>query len=97
MIFDISTRLLIGIFEHHMVRSGCRRLECKTSSSSRYNAILKRLMEMHRMEQRLDEIIEAVVDDRPTPVQQTKMEALDKQFTELQKTCQTEMSEDHQA
>ena len=37
------------------------------------------------MEQRLDEFTEAVVNDRPTPVQQTKMEALDKQFVELQK------------
>ena len=85
MIFDVSTRSLIGIFEHHVVRSGCRRLNCKTSSLSRYNAILERMMAMHRMEERLDEIIEAVVNDRPTPAQQAKMEALDKQFVELQK------------
>ena len=37
------------------------------------------------MEQCLDEIIEAVVNDRPTPARQTKMEALDKHFIELQK------------
>ena len=37
------------------------------------------------MEERLDEIIEAVVNDRPTPAQQAKMEALDKQFVELKK------------
>ena len=85
MIFDVSTRSLIGIFEHHVVRSGCRRLNCKTSSLSKYNAILERLMATHRMEERLDEIIEAVVNDRPTPAQQAKMEALDKQFVELQK------------
>ena len=42
-------------------------------------------METYRIEQCLDEIIEAVVNDRPTPVQQAKMEALDKQSIELQK------------
>ena len=42
-------------------------------------------MEIHRVEQCLDEIIEAVVNDHPSPVQQTKMEALDRQFLELQK------------
>ena len=42
-------------------------------------------MATHRMEECLDKIIEAVVDDRPTPAQQTKMEALNKQFIELQK------------
>ena len=37
------------------------------------------------MEQYLDEIIEVVVNDHPTSAQQAEMEALDKQFVELQK------------
>ena len=67
MVFDVSTQCLVGKFEQRIVRPACRRLNCKTSSLSKYNRILERLMGIHKMEERLDEIIEAIVDDKPTP------------------------------
>ena len=85
MIFDVSTRSLIGKFEHRIVRAGCRRLNCKTHSLHSYNSILESLMARHRMEPRLDAIIEKIVDDTPTKAQQAQMDALDKQMVELQK------------
>jgi len=74
----------MGKLEHRIVRPACRHLNCKTSSLSKYNRILERLMGIHKMEERLDEIIEAIVDDKSTPTQQAKMNGLDVQFVELQ-------------
>ena len=61
-----------------------RRLNTKTASLSRYNAILERLMTLHKMDERLDAIIDAIVDDKPTTAQKAKMDGLDTQFVELQ-------------
>ena len=88
MLFDVSSRSLLGVFEHKVVRAGCRRLNTKTSSLSRYNEILERLMANHRMCERQDEVLEEIVDDKPTPAQRAKMDALDKQFVEFQKCAE---------
>ena len=88
MIFDVSTRSLIGKFEHRIVRAGCRRLNCKTSSLTSYNRILESLMTRHCMEKRLDAIIDAIVDDTPTESQRAQMDALDKQMVEFQKCAE---------
>ena len=80
MIFDVSTRSLIGEFEHRVVRAACRRLNTKTASLSCYNAILERLMTLHKMDERLGAIIDAIVDDKPTAGQKAKMNGLDDQF-----------------
>ena len=82
--FDVSTQLLIGEFKHWVVRAACRRLNIKTASLSRYNAVLKRLMTAHKIEERLDAIIDVIVDDKPTAAQKTQMDGLDGQFMELQ-------------
>ena len=86
MIFDVSTRSLIGKFEHRVVRASCSRLNCKTYSLFSYTKILEQLMDGHKMDDRLDAIIDAIIDDRPTAEQNAKMEALDRQIIELQ-TC----------
>ena len=88
MIFDVSSRSLIGKFEHRIVRAGCRRLNCKTHSLHSYNRILEALMTRHRMDPRLDAIIDKVVDDTPTKAQHAQMEALDRQMVELQKCAE---------
>ena len=88
MIFDVSTRSLIDKFEHRLVRAGCRRLNCKTSSLTSYNRILESLMTRHCMERRLDAIIDAIVDDAPTEAQRAQMDALDKQMVEFQKCAE---------
>jgi len=88
MIFDVTTRSLIGKFEHRVVRADCRRLNCKTHSLISYMTILERLMSVHKMDQRLDTLIEAIVDDTPTAEQQAKMESLDRQMIELQKCAE---------
>ena len=49
IIFDVSTRSLIGAFEYRIVRQACRRLNCKTSSLGRYNEILEKLMDIHKI------------------------------------------------
>ena len=84
MIFDVSTRSLIGEFEHRVVRAACRCLNTKTASLSRYNAVLERLMTLHKMDKRLNAIIDVIVDDKPTTAQKEKMDRLDNQFVELQ-------------
>jgi len=88
MIFDVSTRSLIGVFEHSITRAECRRLNTKTSSLPRYTEILERMMDIHRMEQRLDAVVDAIVNDCPTPAQKAKMESLDRQMVELQKCAE---------
>ena len=85
MIFDVSTRSLIGAFEHRIVGPSCRRLNYKTPSLGRYNEILEKLMNIHKMEERLDAIIDAIVDDCPTPAQKLQMNSLDTQMVELHK------------
>ena len=40
------------------------------------------------MDDRLDAIIEEIIDDKPTAAQQGKMDALDKQMVELQKCAE---------
>ncbi len=42
-------------------------------------------MNIHQMNERLDCIIAEEVNDKPTPVKQAQMEALDRQMIELQK------------
>ena len=88
MIFDISTRSLIGKFEHRIVRAGYRCLNCKTYSLTSYTKILEKLMVTHRMEAHLDAIIERIVDDSPTREQRAKMEAIERQMVELQKCAE---------
>ena len=39
MIFDVTTRSLIGTFEHKVVRASCRRLNCKTYSLCSYTRV----------------------------------------------------------
>ena len=66
MIFDVSTRSLIGLFEHRIVRAGCRRLNCQTTSMGRYNKLLESLMTQNRMDNRIDTVLEEIVNDKPT-------------------------------
>ena len=89
IIFDISTCSLIGKFEHRVVRSACRRLNTKNSSLGRYVKILEQQMMIHRMDDRLDAIIDEIENDKPTPKQKAKMEGLDKQFIELQRHAES--------
>ena len=72
MIFDVSTRSLIGEHKPKVVRAACPRLNCKTLSLGQYNNILERSMAVHQMEERLDAIITDIVDDKPTAEQKTK-------------------------
>ena len=85
MTFDVTTRSLIGKFEHRVVRASCRRLNYKTYRLFSYTNILERLIDEHKMDIRLDAIIDTIVDDTPTAEQNAKMEALDRQMIELQK------------
>ena len=88
MIIDISSRSLIGASEHRIVRPACRRLNCKMSSLGQYNKLLEKLMDIHKMEEWLDAIINAIVDNRPTPAQKCQMNSLDIQMVELQKCAE---------
>ena len=85
MIFDVSTRSLIGEHDHKVVRAACRRPKCKTPSLGRYKDILKNLMNVYRMEEMLDVIIEGIVDDKPIATQKAKTETLDRQVIKGQK------------
>ena len=89
MIFDVSTRSLIGKFEHRVVRAGCRRLNCRTTSMGRYNKILEVLMTQNRMDDRLYAVLEDIVNDKPTAGQQRRMNILDEQFVQLQKYAES--------
>ena len=85
MIFEVSTRSLIGLFEHRIVRAGCRRLNCRTTSMGKYNKLLESLMLQNRMDDCLDKVLEEIANDTPTAAQQRRMDILDKQFVQLQK------------
>jgi len=85
MIFDASTRSLVGEHDYKVVCATYRTFNCKMFSLERYNGILKRLMDVHQIEEKLDTIIEDIVDDKPTTEQNATMEALDRQMMELQK------------
>ena len=89
MIFDVSTRSLLGKYEHRVVRAGCRRLNCRTTSMGRYNKLLETLMTQNRMDERLDAVLEEIVNDRPTVGQQRRMDILDEQFVQLQKHAES--------
>ena len=84
LVFDVGTRSIIGRQEDDIVRPECRRLNTQTSSLRRYNEILEAQMARHKMQERLDELLAAIEDDTPTPAQAAKMEALDRQFVEIQ-------------
>jgi len=88
MLFDVSSRSLLGVFEHNVVRAECRRLNTQTSSLGRYNAILERLMATHRLIERQDAVISEIMDNKPTPKQRQQMETLDRQFVEFQKCAE---------
>ena len=50
MVFDITTRSLIGKFEKKIVRSGCRRLTTTNEASlAKYTAIVEQQMARHKM------------------------------------------------
>ena len=86
VVFDISTRSLIGKFEQKVVRSGCRRLNTKNEKCfSSYNKILLEHMRYHRMEDRLDKLIAEIGESNPNQGQRARMESLDRQRVELQK------------
>ncbi len=46
------------------------------------------LVNIHWMYERLDQIIAEIIEDKPTPAQQSQMEALDHQMIELQKCAE---------
>ena len=78
MIFDVSTHSLTGKFEYRVARSASRCLNTKTSSLSKYNTILEEQMTIHKMDERLDTVIEEITKDCPMPEQSAKMESLRK-------------------
>ena len=67
----------IGLFEHCIVRTGCRRLNCRTTSMGRYNKLLESLMTENRMDDRLDKVLEEIANDKPTAAQQRRIDILD--------------------
>ena len=69
MIFDVTTCSLIGNFEHRVVMAGCRRLNCKASSMKKYIKLLEKLMAENRMDDRVNEVLVEIVDNKPTPSQ----------------------------
>ena len=89
MIFDVSTRSLIGLFEHRIVRAGCHRLNCQTTSMGRYNKLLESLMSQNRMDDCLDKVLEEIANDKPTAAQQRRMDILDEKFVQLQKHAES--------
>lgn len=84
LVFDVGTRSIIGRQEDDIVRPECRRLNTQTSSLHRYNEILEAQMVRHKMQERLDELLTTIENDIPTPAQAAKMEAIDRQFVEIQ-------------
>ena len=54
MIFDVTSRSLLGKFEQQVVRDACRHLNTKTPSLSRYNTILIEQISLHNMDQILN-------------------------------------------
>ncbi len=86
IIFDITTRSLLGEHQHRIVRAGCRRLVTRNQGAlSRYQSILEQQMIIHRMHERLDRLIAEVGEGPATEEQELKMEKLDRQRVELQK------------
>ena len=69
MILDVSTLSLIGKYEHKVVWILCRCVNYKNLSLSKYIKILKKLINTHQMEERLDELIKSIDNDEPTSVQ----------------------------
>ena len=45
-------------------------------------------MDVHKMEERLDAIIDDIADDFPTPAQKSQMNSLDIQMVELRKSVE---------
>ncbi len=88
MIFNVPTGSLLGKFKKRVVHCGCERLNCQTSSLARYTRVQECLMNIHCMDEHLDHIITEINEDSSTRVQQSQMEALDRQMIEIQKCAE---------
>ena len=67
MLFEVTSRSLLGVYENRVVRAECRRLNTQTLSLGRYNAVLERLMATHRLVECQEAVLAAIVDNKPTP------------------------------
>ena len=84
MIFDVTSRSLLGKFEHRIIKKACRRLNTKPLILSWYNTTLLEQMKIHNMDQRLNALEKEISNFKPTPDQERAMNNLDRKFMELQ-------------
>ena len=67
LIVDIITSSLLRYSERRGAGAGGCRLNTKTSRISRYGSILERHIDIHCINNRIDEIVSVIVDNIPTP------------------------------
>ena len=60
----------------------------KTSSLTNYNTTLRRQMDVHCMDNRMEAIVSTIEDDKSNPAQKASMETIYQQFVELQKNTE---------
>ena len=84
MIFDVTSRSLLGKFEHRIVRKACRRLNTKTPNLSRYNTTMLEQMTIHNMYQHLDALEKDISNFKPILDQERATNNLERKFVELQ-------------
>ena len=90
-IFDVTTLSVIGSYQKKIVHPNCRRLTSKRPDSVRkYIAEMERQFDTHRLDTRLETIIEEGYGQCPISSELlAKSERLDKQLTEIMTHCES--------
>ena len=67
MVFDVTTRLLLGKYKARVEKAGCRRLISSNQGSvDRYNKLVEDQVKRHKLRKKLDELDVEMGNDAPT-------------------------------
>ena len=84
MIFNVTSKSLLGKFENRVIKLGCRRLNTKNKGSvTRYNQVFEEQLKVHKLREKLIQLdLEIGDDNSPSTEQISQMEAIHLQTTE---------------
>ena len=85
MVFDVTSRSLLGKFENRVIKPGCRRLNTKNKGSvTSYNQVFEDQLKVHKLREKLIQLnLEIENDDSPTTDQIYRTEVIHLQTTEI--------------
>ena len=85
MVFDVTTRSLLGKYEARVEKAGCRRLISSNQGSvDRYNKLVEDQVKRHKLRERLDELDMEMGNDAPTRDQICRADIIFEQIAEIQ-------------